>query len=91
VRLLNAAMVNGYSIVTYQRSLKAQDELDIDIVTNATQPVIWAIGPLNSRNEASYHSLVNKSALINHPSSLCKVGLQNPPEYNSYLSSEKSD
>jgi hypothetical protein len=66
VRLLNAAMVNGYSIVTYQRSLKAQDELDIDILTNGTQPVIWAIGPLNSKNEVSYHSLTNKSALIRH-------------------------
>jgi hypothetical protein len=59
-------MVNGYSIVTYQRPLKAQDELDIDIVTNGTQPIIWAIGPLNSRNEVSYHSLANKSELINH-------------------------
>jgi hypothetical protein len=59
-------MVNGYSIVTYQRPLKAHDELDIDIVTNGTQSIIWAIGPLNSRNEASYHSLTNKSALINH-------------------------
>ena len=66
VRLLNAAMVNGYSIVTYQRPLKAQDELDIDILTNGTQPVIWAIGPLNSKNEVSYHSITNKSALICH-------------------------
>jgi hypothetical protein len=33
-------MVNGYSIVTYQRPPKAQDELDIDILTNGTQPVI---------------------------------------------------
>lgn len=66
MRLLNAAMVNGYSIVTYQRPLKAQDELDIDILTNGTQPVVWAIGPLNSKNEVSYHSLTNKSALIRH-------------------------
>jgi hypothetical protein len=55
-------MVNGYSIVTYQRPLKAQDELDIDILTNRSQAVIWAIGPLNARNEVSYHSLTNKSA-----------------------------
>jgi hypothetical protein len=66
VRLLNAAMVNGYSIVTYQRPLKAQDELDIDILTNGTQLVIWAIGPLNSKNEVSYHSLTNKSAFRCH-------------------------
>ncbi|XP_028028127.1 protein Skeletor, isoforms D/E isoform X2 [Bombyx mandarina] len=55
VRVLNAALVNGYSIVTYQRSLRAADELDLPIFTNTSQPVIWAIGPLNSRLEASYH------------------------------------
>ena len=60
MRLLNAAMVNGYSIVTYQRPMKAQDEFDRDILPNGTQPVIWGIGPLNSRNEVSYHSLTNK-------------------------------
>ncbi|KAL0276587.1 UNVERIFIED_CONTAM: hypothetical protein PYX00_004134 [Menopon gallinae] len=60
VRLLNAALVNGYSIVTYQRSLKPQDELDRQIFTNGSQPVIWAIGPLNSLREVSYHSLANR-------------------------------
>lgn len=73
VRLLNAAMVNGYSIVTYQRPLKAQDELDIDIRTNGSQPVIWAIGPLNSKNEVSYHTLTNKSAFRCH--CLCNAPL----------------
>jgi len=76
VRLLNAAMVNGYSIVTYQRPLKAQDELDLDILINGTQPIIWAIGPLNSRNEVSYHSLTNKSAFRNHPLYTVFVGVQ---------------
>ncbi|GBP82368.1 hypothetical protein EVAR_55251_1 [Eumeta japonica] len=60
VRLLNAALVNGYSIVTYQRSLRAADELDLPIWTNASQPIIWAIGPLNSRNQVSYHSHFTK-------------------------------
>ncbi|KAJ2941652.1 hypothetical protein O0L34_g14710 [Tuta absoluta] len=55
IRLLNAALVNGYSIVTYQRSLKAADELDRAVLTNASQPIIWALGPLNSRQEVSYH------------------------------------
>uniref|UniRef100_A0A2A4IWG9 DOMON domain-containing protein n=1 Tax=Heliothis virescens TaxID=7102 RepID=A0A2A4IWG9_HELVI len=55
IRLLNAALVNGYSIVTYQRSLRAADELDRAVLTNTSQPIIWAIGPLNSRNEVSYH------------------------------------
>ncbi|XP_012227844.1 protein Skeletor, isoforms B/C isoform X1 [Linepithema humile] len=56
VRLLNAAMVNGYSIVTYQRPLKASDELDRPILTNRSQAIIWAIGPLNERQEVSFHS-----------------------------------
>ncbi|XP_014365199.2 protein Skeletor, isoforms D/E isoform X1 [Papilio machaon] len=55
VRLLNAALVNGYSIVTYQRPLRAVDRLDLPVLTNSSQPVIWAIGPLNGENEVSYH------------------------------------
>ncbi|XP_061723466.1 protein Skeletor, isoforms D/E isoform X1 [Cydia pomonella] len=55
IRLLNAALVNGYSIVTFQRSLRAADELDLPFLTNTSQPIIWAIGPLNSKNEVSYH------------------------------------
>ncbi|XP_011500407.1 PREDICTED: protein Skeletor, isoforms B/C [Ceratosolen solmsi marchali] len=56
VRLLNAAMVNGYSIVTYQRPLRMSDELDQEILTNVSQAIIWAVGPLNDKNEVSFHS-----------------------------------
>lgn len=49
-------MVNGYSIVTYQRPLKASDEFDKAILTNKSQAVIWAIGPLNQRKEVSFHT-----------------------------------
>ncbi|KYB25164.1 hypothetical protein TcasGA2_TC010675 [Tribolium castaneum] len=59
-RLLNAAMVNGYSIVTYQRPLKPSDEYDRQIHTNRSQAIIWAIGPLNQRNEVSFHSHYTK-------------------------------
>lgn len=54
-------MVNGYSIVTYQRPLKASDELDRPIVTNGSQAIIWAIGPLNERQEVSFHSIYLKN------------------------------
>ncbi|KAK0162557.1 hypothetical protein PV327_006325 [Microctonus hyperodae] len=66
IRLLNAALVNGYSIVTYQRPLIATDELDISIIRNNSQAIIWAIGPLNERNEVSFHSnyLKGSSKLI---------------------------
>ncbi|XP_030753218.1 protein Skeletor, isoforms B/C isoform X2 [Sitophilus oryzae] len=56
IRLLNAAMVNGYSIVTYQRPLKASDKYDLPIYNNKSQAIIWAVGPLNQRNEVSFHS-----------------------------------
>lgn len=54
--------MNGYSIVTYQRPLAARDSLDKAVLTNGSQPVIWAVGPLNQRGEVSYHSLANRSA-----------------------------
>lgn len=57
-------MVNGYSIVTYQRPLRASDSLDHPIHTNRSQAVIWAIGPLNQRNEVSYHSHFLKRNLL---------------------------
>ncbi|KAL1494772.1 hypothetical protein ABEB36_010317 [Hypothenemus hampei] len=56
IRLLNAAMVNGYSIVTYQRPLKASDQYDLPIYTNQSQAIIWAVGPLNQRDEVSFHT-----------------------------------
>lgn len=57
-------MVNGYSIVTYQRPLGASDSLDHPIYTNRSQAAIWAIGPLNQRNEVSYHSHFLKRNLL---------------------------
>ncbi|CRL07149.1 CLUMA_CG020142, isoform A [Clunio marinus] len=56
IRLLNAAIVNDYSIVTYQRPLRAADQFDSPIYTNGSQAIIWAIGPLNQRFEVSYHT-----------------------------------
>jgi len=65
IRLLNAAIVNDYSIVTYQRPLKAADSFDRPILTNGSQAIIWAIGPLNQRFEVSYHSqYLTKNKLI---------------------------
>lgn len=57
-------MVNGYSIVTYQRPLKATDQFDLPIVANTSQAIVWAIGPLNQRLEVSYHSLYAKTTKL---------------------------
>lgn len=53
-------MVNGYSIVTFQRPLKATDRFDLPIVANQSQAIVWAIGPLNQRQEVSFHSLYTR-------------------------------
>lgn len=60
IRLLNAAMVNGYSIVTYQRSINATDKLDLPISRNGFEAIVWGIGPLNERKETSFHTYYNK-------------------------------
>lgn len=64
IRLLNAALVNDYVMLTYQRPLKAQDSQDKSIITNGTQAVIWAVGPLGSNNEPTYHKLRNKGKIF---------------------------
>lgn len=53
-------MVNGYSIVTYQRPIRASDELDLAILRNESQAIVWAIGPLNERQEVSFHTHFNR-------------------------------
>lgn len=47
-------------MLTFQRPIKAHDELDKSIVTNTSQAVIFAVGPINQRQEASYHTSRNK-------------------------------
>ncbi|XP_045115427.1 protein Skeletor, isoforms B/C-like isoform X1 [Portunus trituberculatus] len=57
VRLLNAALINDFTMLTFQRPLAAADPTDMPILTNGTQAVIWAVGPVNSQGHTSYHSL----------------------------------
>ena len=67
-------MVNGYSIVTYQRALKAQDALDLPILINEHQAIAWAIGPLNHFLEVSKHDAYT------HGNKLIHFGRQ--PQWN---------
>ncbi|KAF2366388.1 DOMON domain [Trinorchestia longiramus] len=57
VRLLNAALINDFTMLTFQRPLRAVDRDDRPIFTNSSQAVIWAVGPVNSQGHASYHTL----------------------------------
>ena len=51
-------------MLTYQRPLKAQDDYDRTIITNGTQSVIWAVGPMGPTGEPTYHKLRNKGDLL---------------------------
>jgi len=65
VRLLNSAIINDFTMLTYRQPLSPGDRLDKRIFTNGTQPVIWAVGPVNDKGEVSYHSKrVRESALL---------------------------
>jgi len=55
VRLLNSAVINQFTMLTYRQPLLAKDRFDTPILTNGSQPVIWAMGPVNSKGEVSYH------------------------------------
>lgn len=56
VRLLNSAVINDFTMLTYRQPLRAVDAYDKVIYTNQSQAVIWAIGPVNKKGEVSYHA-----------------------------------
>lgn len=55
VRLLNSAVISEFTMLTYRQPLTNRDRLDVPILTNGSQAVIWAVGPVNSEGEVSYH------------------------------------
>lgn len=55
VRLLNSAVINEFTMLTFRQPLAAKDRYDTQIYTNESQPIIWAVGPVNSKGEVSYH------------------------------------
>lgn len=55
VRLLNSAVINDFTMLTFRQPLAAKDRYDTQIYTNESQPIIWAVGPTNSEGEVSYH------------------------------------
>jgi len=64
VRLLNAAFINDFSMLTFQRPLAASDARDRAIATNGSQAVIWAVGPVNAQGGTSYHSVRSRGNLM---------------------------
>ena len=49
VKLLNSAIINEFTMLTYRRPLGRDDQYDTAISTNQSQAVIWAMGPINSQ------------------------------------------
>ena len=49
VKLLNSAIINEFTMLTYRRPLDKDDQYDSAILTNQSQAVIWAMGPINSK------------------------------------------
>ena len=61
LELRSAVQSKDYTIITYQRPLKGSDVYDKHIYLNRSQAIIWALGPLNDRNEVSYHPIYLKN------------------------------
>lgn len=56
ITLLHAAVVNGFTMVTFKRPLVAVDDIyDQHVYSDGPQGVVWAVGLLNQRKEVSYH------------------------------------
>ena len=65
VRLLNAALINDFTMLTFQRPLLNKDlRADRQILTNQSQSVIWAVGPVNSQGDTAYHRIRQQGNLI---------------------------
>jgi len=65
VKLLNSAVINEFTMLTYRRPLARDDQYDTSIATNQSHAVIWAMGPINSKGEVSYHQKrINQKLLV---------------------------
>ena len=49
VRLLNSAIINDFTMLTFRQPLSSRDRYDKNIFTNRSQPIIWAVGPVNNK------------------------------------------
>ena len=49
MKLLNSAIINEFTMLTYRRPLGKDDQYDSAILTNQSQSIIWAMGPINNK------------------------------------------
>ncbi|CAG0891716.1 unnamed protein product [Cyprideis torosa] len=82
VRLLNTALVNGFTMITYQRPLVASDDFDKSIEPTRNQSVVWAVGRIDDEGTVSYHNdLRNSDPLL--------IQFGRSPEWNCPVPEEK--
>ncbi|XP_067138701.1 protein Skeletor, isoforms B/C-like [Centruroides vittatus] len=87
VLLMNAAIVNGYTMITFRRpQLGVDAKYDQHIYSDGPQAVMWAIGQINNRGEASYHKHKTKG---NYLIDFFRPPLWNCPEPGDYSSEHK--
>ena len=70
VKLLNSAVINEFTMLTYRRPLARDDQYDTSISTNQSQAVIWAMGPINSKVNQNYLGMFHHpyaKNFITHP------------------------
>ncbi|GFS78254.1 hypothetical protein NPIL_520601 [Nephila pilipes] len=65
VTLLNAARVNGYTMITIKRPQVGMDQrYDQHVYSDGPQAIIWAIGTLNDKNEMSYKGIMTSEGNV---------------------------
>ncbi|GFX81080.1 hypothetical protein TNCV_1910731 [Trichonephila clavipes] len=65
VTLLNAAKVNGYTMITVKRPQVGMDQrYDQHVYSDGPQAIIWAIGQLNDKNEISYKDIMTSEGNV---------------------------
>ncbi|KFM72403.1 Protein Skeletor, isoforms D/E, partial [Stegodyphus mimosarum] len=76
VQLLNAAAVNGYTMITLKRPQVGIDEkYDQHVYSDGPQAIVWAIGPLNEKDEVSYHGALRSEGDV-------YIDFARPPQWN---------
>lgn len=73
--MISSSLVNGFTTITVRRPQAAQDETyDQHIYSDGPQAMMWAVGPINNRNEVSYHRLRTNGNIF--------IDFARPPKWN---------
>ncbi|XP_053619757.1 protein Skeletor, isoforms B/C [Plodia interpunctella] len=54
-QVFSADRVDGVTRVSYRRTLRPEDSMDLEWLTSSPAHVVWALGPLDATGEPAYH------------------------------------